>query len=717
MRGARLPASALALVVSSCLLLVAGCGSEPPAWNVLLVTFDTTRADHLSPYGHTDAQTPTLDRLAAEGVVFEDAVSAAPITCPSHSTILTGTYPLFHGVRDNGFFVLPEAQTTLAEVLADRGYATGAAVASFPLLARFGTDQGFDFYDDHVTVALEDFQGRRPASGPKLFFDERPAGQVNDALLPWLEERLADDRPFFAWAHYFDPHQPLTPPAPYDQIFAHDLYLGEIAYADESFGRLLAALEDKGALDNTLVILTADHGEGRGQHNETTHALAAYQTTLHVPLILRIPQGRGGVRVAERVGTVDIMPTVLDLLGIEIPSAVQGRSLVSLVTEAEAGRGKGTSRRPYYAETLAPRLMHGWGELRALYLGPLKYIHGPRPELFDLEADPEELSDLVVERSSEAQALESRLRSFVAEHAGDTAGAVSEADNETLQRLAALGYLSSSGEAPDTGPERLREDGAPPQDHVGVITLMSQTKGELFEGNYLEARALAERLIAGEPENPFYLGLLGWSYVNLGQLDAAARILEEVGEPVQHLGPLYLNVGKKTYEAGETERGLSLVQRGVEAAPTAAGYFLLADIYRLEGDLDGYRESLARSRSEDPAYLPARINLAIQLAQDGHQQQAEEELRQGLDVAPLNPRLHFNLGKVLADAGRSAEALRHLTRAAELEPTYWTAHLGRLALLVDLDRRSEAQEVLTLLRRRCPNPEFRRQAEAMWSQG
>ncbi|MEM7052884.1 MAG: sulfatase, partial [Acidobacteriota bacterium] len=429
-------------VLLSALLLLCALSCTPPAarWSVLLVTFDTTRADHLGAYGHQAARTPVLDRLAAEGVLFEQALAPVPITLPSHSSLMTGKVPPAHGVRDNGLFVLGEEQVTLAERLRGAGYRTAAAIGAYPLLARFGIAQGFELFDDHLGTPYEDLYGQRVLPKERLFFDERPAARVNAAALPWLEDHA--DEPFFLWLHYFDPHHPHEPPAPYDQLFAHDLYDGEIAYADESLGKVIEHLERLGVADRTVVVMTSDHGEGRGEHEETTHSLLTYQSTLHVPLIVRWPEGPRGRRIGNRVSTIDVLPTVLDLLDLEVPEDIQGQSLLPLLDDEKEGHDR---RRELYAETLSPRLSRGWGELRSLVVDGKKYIHGPRPELFDLDGDPRELDDLIDRQPELAAALRGRLERYLERHAARDLDSSVAVDEETVRRLQALGYLQSAG--------------------------------------------------------------------------------------------------------------------------------------------------------------------------------------------------------------------------------------------------------------------------------
>ena len=379
-----------ALPALAVLQLLFGACAEPPL-DVLLITLDTTRADHLGCYGYERIETPHIDRLAAEGVLYERCYTPVPITLPSHLSILTGTYPAYHGVRENaGFYVAPEL-TTLAEVLKREGYSTAAFVGAYPLDSQTGLDQGFDLYDDNYPSSLE--EGKHPLLAG--FFDERPAADVVLPALGWLDEQ---NGPFFLWAHFFDPHQPQIPPSPYRERYADSLYDGEIAAVDEAIGRLLARLEERGSLDRTLVVLTADHGEGLGDHGELTHALLLYSTTVRVPLIVRHPRGPAGVRVGAPVATVDILPTILGQLGLEAPEAVQGHPL-------PRSDGEGGPRRKILSETLYGALMHGWSPLDRLTVDDWMLVHGPVPRLYHLADDPGELRDLAGEEPERLAAL------------------------------------------------------------------------------------------------------------------------------------------------------------------------------------------------------------------------------------------------------------------------------------------------------------------------
>ncbi len=660
------PARALIL---GCLLWSA-C-ADRPRWNVLLVTLDTTRADRIGDYGDGN-HTPRLDALAADGVRFAHAYTAIPITAPSHSTMLTGKYPIAHGVRDNGLFVLEERQTTMAEVLRDHGYATAGAIAAYPLVEKFGFSQGFDHWDDDLGWSREDLFGRAQRDEPDLFFDDRPASQVNAALLPWLREHA--DRPFFVWAHYFDPHQPYRPKPPYDQLLIGDPYRAEIAYADASFGTLLDEIEALGALDSTVVIVTADHGEGLGEHLEATHSMLLYNSTLHVPLIVRVPGVAGGTVVDQRVGTVDLLPTVLDLLGIDRPPGVQGRSLAPLLLE-----GRELPEAPLYAETLAPRLAHRWGALRAWISGDDKYIFGPRPELFDLATDSNELDDLVDHRPEEAERLQRRLADFLQREAVEGLPGPAQMDAETKERLAALGYLSSGGAVEEPIEDRLDPSGAPPQDRVVDISRLSKAKDLLYQGRPLEARLQIEELLAGSPHSPYYRELLASAEFALGNIDLGLEIVRELRDT--HANPRLLaahalNGAQIALRSGRPEIADRLAAESLALHPTAPAEHVRARAAAEAGRDDDYLQGLEAAIELDPDWVAARIDLAVELLRRGEREAAATHLEQAIRQYPFHAPAHVAQGRLALESGRPAEGLRSLQRAVELEPSYLPARVA-----------------------------------------
>jgi choline-sulfatase len=405
----------------------------------------TTRADRLSPYGLMDVPMPGLDRLAREGVLFHQATSVAPLTLPAHASILTGLLPPRHGVRDNMDQPLAPAYTTLAELLRDRGFRTGAFVGSAIVNPDRGLSQGFDYYSG---VVADD---RRGADGR-----QRRADAVMSDAIRWLNE-IGDSR-FFIWTHLYDPHRPYDPPAPFKSRHL-DPYIGEIAFADAQIGRLLDTLERRQLLDRTLVIVTADHGESLGEHGERDHGVFVYESVLRVPLIIRAPGVPTG-RVDSVVRLVDIMPTVLDVLGVE-RREMDGVSLMGAL------RGDGSGRDlEAYAESLYPQ-RYGWSAVRALRDGRFKVIAAPRPELYDLERDPFEEHNLYQQRHDVADGLRRRLVAL----AGGTIdayvdrGSAAAAPADLRERLAALGYVGSEV----SRPLPIREDLPDPKDCIGLM--------------------------------------------------------------------------------------------------------------------------------------------------------------------------------------------------------------------------------------------------------
>ncbi len=357
---------------------------RPARPNLLLITLDTTRADHLGCYGRADAATPNLDALARSGARFEQALSPAPLTLVSHATMLTGLAPRRHGVRDNVVFRLDASHPTLASILGERGYATAAVVAAAVLDRSTGLARGFDSYDDRVRI------GERS----EFNFEERAASQVTDAARTLLQDLKP---PFFLWVHYYDPHAPYVPPEPYAGRFAGRPYDGEIAFMDEGIGGLVAALRAKGLERTTVVAVAGDHGESLGEHGEDRHDLFVYQATQRVPLLIAGPGVPARRRVGANVGLVDLLPTLLDLLGLPAPARIDGRSLVPMLASGGKAMSIEDPKRGYEMESFFPAYSYDWAPPLALVSGRFKYVALPRPELYDLVADRSETRDLLAD--------------------------------------------------------------------------------------------------------------------------------------------------------------------------------------------------------------------------------------------------------------------------------------------------------------------------------
>ncbi len=682
------------------------CASErrPRDSNVLLVTVDTLRADRLGIYGGAVA-TPHLDRLAREGAFFPSAFAQSPLTLPSHSSILTGTYPTYHGVRDNGRFRLPDSMDTLAEILKRAGFATAAFVGAFPVDSRFGLAQGFDRYDD-------DFGGARG----RLVFAERKAEVVVEAARAWM--KVHESARTFTWVHLFDPHAPYSPPEPFDTAYA-DKYDGEVAYVDH----VLESLFDSVGAD-TLVVVTADHGEGLGEHGESTHSLFIYDSTLRVPLILRGPGVPPGTIVKDDARSIDIVPTILDLLGHSGDCAhCQGRSLVPAI------EGGALAPVATYAETYFPRLNLGWSELRSLRKGKWKLIAAPEPELYDLSSDPGELDNVAPTHPDEVRGLSSALADLEAATAGPEASASAERepDARTLSILRSLGYLSSAKTpAPATG-ESLPD----PKSRLSVweairsamdllargqadetiaslegvlrkepdlLLARSYLAAAYFDrGRYAEASRQCSRILTEEPDDFDATLLAGRSFLRMGKepearefLDRAAAIDPASAEPWTELAQLELH--RQSPE--DAEAALAEARRRESNSP---GVLMIeGKLAMLKGDFGSGEKAFRRALAAAPFEEEPRAQLGNLLLTQRRLDEAETLYREGLRLHPQSSELHFGLGNSLALAGRMNDAIAELEKALALAPD---APMVLNSLGFAYGQTGNSEKALALLRR------------------
>lgn len=463
-------------------LVLAGCGQgvERPA-SVLLVTFDTTRADRIGCYGRADAGTATIDAIAARGVRFERALTPVPITLPAHTSLLTASHPPYHGVRDNGTYVASSRLDSLAERLQAEGRRTAAFVSALPLEADFGLDQGFDHYDQNRA---------KDAAGEHM--NERRAQDTVERALVWLED-VTDDESFFLWVHLFDPHFPYAAPGELDP--RHDPYQAEIAYADRQFGRLITLLEERGRTDDTIVVMTSDHGESLGERGEISHGHLLYDGTQHVPLVMAGPGIQGGRVIEHEVSLVDVAPTVCEWLGIDAPEfrAHGGRSLFGLAQGApEASLLNGA----LYMETLLPRLHSGWSELYGVEQGGWSWTIAPgaargelmavggEPRAFAIDAEglPAAPAD-GVEKARELGHLLAQLRAELPPDEPFESRVVDQADEAMIAGLEALGYTGVNH-----GTVASDEPGRDPREVIGARAAAEELR-ELIERQQLAAAA------------------------------------------------------------------------------------------------------------------------------------------------------------------------------------------------------------------------------------
>lgn len=472
--------------------------------NLILITLDTTRADRLGCYGYEPAITPTLDSLATRGVVFENAISSVPITLPSHSTILTGLSPLRTGVRDNGMFTLAPHFETIAEHLLAQGYQTGAFVSAFVLDAEYGTSQGFTTYDDRM-------------------MGERPGLLTSRRALRWIE-KLDQTRPFFLWIHYYDPHLPWTPPEPFRSMEELSPYDQEIAGLDAAIHSLFGDLQSQGLLENTGILIVGDHGEGLFDHGEPQHGVFLYDETLHVPMLVVLPDHRWeGRRVEEMVATEDVTPTLLGLAGVAVPDSLDGNNLIPILAGDVAN-----PRRYTYSETYFPAYSFHFSQISSLRSQRWKYVHAPRPELYHVGRDPDETIDLLSSYPDTGRVYRERLDEARG-HAGVNVESARAISQEEIERLQSLGYLGGGELAAEMDPHG--EFNLPdPKDMKPFLADFDDGLTALHEDRFADAVVHLERVIAHQPENIIARMNLARGYAELGQHEAALVHLEEAAK-------------------------------------------------------------------------------------------------------------------------------------------------------------------------------------------
>jgi len=628
--------------------IVAAPGSLA-GWNVLFVTLDTTRADHLGSYGNRSIETPNLDRLAREGVLFANALTTVPATLPGHSSLLTGLYPFNHGARANGTFRLEDDQITLAERLQKRGFRTAAAISAYVLDSTYGLSQGFEQYYDDLT------RGNKYA--PQMF-RERAAELTNEVVFEWLGEHA--DEQFFLWVHYFDAHEPHVPPEPFRSDYAADLYDGEIAYADAQFGNLLGRLSELGVRERTLVVVTADHGEGLGEHGEQTHSLFIYDGTLHVPLIVHAPAALPKGRVVERqVSLVDVVPTVLELLGMELPRGLDGISLLQAPAD---------SPRAHYVETLSTMTLHGWAPLLGVRREDYKYILAPRPELYDLRSDPSELENLYQEREEVAAEFDGILQELVG---GDPllAAQVSpnlEANEEALRKLAALGYITTRVEG-DTDAVSLID----PKD--GIHHWEGVQKGVHLrnQGDIAGAIEILEAAVEEVPTDIYAMTNLASSYQLRGMYQEALDILDIVETLAPSDTTPAMAAAGALLRLGEIDRAEAKLHQVLERKPDHPPVHMqLSQIARRRGDRGAELRLLQKALSLDRGTYRASIlnQLASHHRDAGSSEEAQAHYHQALEVDAFNGEAHAGLAEILWSEGSETEAVQHLEQALRFNP-------------------------------------------------
>lgn len=687
-------------------------GGKP---NIVLISVDTLRADRLGCYGFRDVETPAIDALASRGLRFERCYSTTPLTLPAHTTMLTGTHPLFHGVRDNGGFLVPQELETLAEVLKAEGYETGAVVGAYVLDSKWGLNQGFDFYYDRFELDREE--------GFSMADVQRRGDEVVDQALSWVGNGRR--KPFFLFVHLYDPHTPYAPPPPFNERYKHDLYTGEVAYTDAQVGRLLDALKGRGLLESTVVVFTADHGESLGEHGEATHGFFVYQAAIHVPLIFALPGERPrAATLPDVVSLTDLMPTVLELVDAPVPAPVQGRSLAPLLAGAE----KPGRDRLALAETFYPRFHYGWNEILSIQDRRYKLILSPGEELFDLLSDPGETRDISKQDPDTARRLAKRLGEMTSEIGRDRHQTdYRKVDEATREKLASLGYIGTFVSSDKEGRKALPS----PRDKIDIFNRIQEAKELSLRGRVGEAEAVMIEVVRRDPEVVdayFVLGnicfkqkrfrdAIGWlaealerkpdydfvvlnmaiAYIELGEIEEAERTLADFVERFPADSILYITLGDINIKKEDYARAAAYFEECLRLNPTSgAAYNKLSRVRILQDRPEDALAFARKARELNPGLKNLAYNFAQAYQMLDRSAEAEAEYLTELERHPANHNAAFNLSLLYRQKGDTRSMEKYLLWTRERAPDFPLSYIFLAELYFQEGARDG--EALSLLR-------------------
>ncbi len=634
--GGRLPGILTSLALTLCLGSLTGLAAGPP--NLVLITIDTLRADHVSAYdSNSPVSTPALDSLARDGILFEDVSTSNPLTTPAHASLMTGTWPMRHGVRDFSGYRLDDQQVTLAEALKAAGYSTAAFVSAAVLDHRTGMAQGFDTYNDGFDSFL----------APGSTVAERPGRETLQLANHWLESASS---PFFLWIHLFEPHDPYLPPEPFRSRFAGRPYAGEVAHTDALLSEFFQSLKSRELWDSSLVTVLSDHGEGLGEHGESRHGFFVYQSTMRIPWLIRLPGAEyRGKRVRQPSSIVDALPTILHALGVERrhwPPQLQGLSRFSAIRGTRSGGGA------IYLESMTPRHQFGWSSLKAWRQGKFKFVQAPRPELYDLQQDPAERRNLWRENQSVGLRLQQQLDTFQAGF--DPAPSVAaEVDPQLQEQLRSLGYVGVSG------PRAEQADPSDPKDKIEAYELMQQGVDAARQRRWPEAIRLLSRAAEREPASPAILSSLALAHRDSGNRAQAIGSFDRLLELTPGDLAMRLEFAQYLIASRMPERARQQLEAILARQPRHfLALFNLGTMEGQQGNLEeaaGYFERAVQVR-EDPGAL---VSLALAEAFLGRLGEAEKHLLRAVEIEPANRRAHAQLAEIYQRLGRSEEAERH----------------------------------------------------------
>jgi len=624
--------------------------------NIILISIDTCRADHLSCYGYSRKTTPAIDAVAKGGVLFEQVISPVPITLPAHCSMLTGTIPPDHGVHDNVENKLDQSNVTLAEILKAEGFGTAAIVSTFVLDSQFGLSQGFDTYNDQFEVV-------RYTSST----NERLGGETSRVANEWLEEHKNEK--FFLFLHYYDPHDQYRPPEPFASTFADNLYAGEIAYTDHCIGQVVNKLKELKLYDSSLLIIAGDHGEMRGEHGEQEHTYFIYESAIKVPLIFKLPGASHHSRkMTQTVGLIDIVPTVCSLLGIDSPAEMQGQDLSPYLLEKE----KSEEERGFYCESVTPLRLNA-NPLLGIRTNRWKYIHTTRDELYDLTKDPGETNNLAATEPHQAKVLESQLRERIAGLTQkDGSSSQADLDDESLARLRSLGYIASSNDEVSFADEDffdLDPDRDDPKDHIDFFVQLQHATGLNFDFKFKEARTILDELARNRP-GIFEIHMqLAFAAGGLNDHETAFENLHRalVLKPGNTVA--LADLGFIALKQDKIEEAIEYSLKAIEGDPgNTVANDTLGTISARKGDFEKAQSYYRKSLDVNPINAATHSRLAGVFALQENLDLAVDHYKTALKINPALSNARKNLGTILIQQGNIEEGLQHCVESLESDP-------------------------------------------------
>jgi len=645
------------LLVKSGLATTSPATRKPTRSNIIVITLDTTRADRMGFLGSKLGLTPNLDALAKQSAVFTHAYSHVPLTTASHATIFTGTYPQFNHVVDFGIPLSDKLPYT-PEILHKIGYHTAAFVASLVLDPLGGTapgfDRGFDVYDAGFRL--------RPRGADRYKTVERRAEEVINHCLTWLSKRPSGS--FLLWVHLYDAHDPYDPPEPFNSRYASQPYDGEIAYVDAQVGRFLNALRAKGLYDSSLIAVMADHGESLGEHGENTHGVFLYDSTIHVPLLIKLPGlHREEKQIDTRVDLVDVAPTILGQAGLFVPKEMQGESLLPFMRRAKVGETS-IPDRAAYAETDYPHRAFGWSPLRALRTGKYLYIRAPQPELYNQTSDPAERQNLVANSKAVADTVATQLENF-RKKTSQTLVELAKPDPEMVEKLRALGYVATDTNNSGSSANHSEID---PKSKIEVSNLLHDAMLDVEDAQYQRAVPLLEKVLVEQPEMPIAEMQLGIAQARLKNYDKALPHLRKAVQVLPDSGMGHYELGLALYETGDWKGAAPEFEAAVQKAPRwADAHFSLASVYARIDRVSEAMTELDTTLTLNPDHYRGNLLRGRILSLQNIPDQALPNLQKAAEVQPSSMEAHLFLADAYAQLGRQQDAMRERQEASRLK--------------------------------------------------